>query len=168
MKIPFRIVGGVVLLSSIIIGSIFILIISNPYNISGEDVPFEEIHHRFHCDLYARNTYAISDNESWADLWNNMHNRSLSIPKLPIVNFTTDLIIAVFQGKCPTTGYMTTITKIILTMDHYVVYVDEICPGPNCITFQAVTQPYHIVKISGYPLDLPAQFVYNITTYDCD
>jgi hypothetical protein len=164
MKRSFRIIGGFVLLSLIIIGSIFILQISNPYNITGTDVVFEEIGQGSHCDLTARITYVINENESWYDLWISMHNRSSSIPKLPTFNFTTDLIIAVFQGDCPTTGYMTTISKIILTMDCYVVYVDEICPGPSCITFQAFTQP---CQISGYPLDLPAQFVYNITTYEC-
>jgi hypothetical protein len=158
----------VVLLTSILIGSIFILIVSNPYNISGTDIAFEEIDQGFYCGLTARITYVISENESWSELWTNMHNICSSVPNLPLANFTTDLIIAVFQGELATGGYMTTITKIVRTINRYLVYVDEIHPGPNCGTTQALTQPYHIVRITGYPLDLPTQYVYNITVYDCN
>ena len=119
-----------------------------------------------HCGITARITYVINENESWAELWTKIHNRSSGIAPLPPANFTTELIIAVFQGDCPTGGYMTTIKKIILTSVNYVVFADEIRPHPNSCQTQAFTQPYHIVKISGYSQDFPVQFVYNITTSD--
>ena len=175
-----RIIIGVVLLLSIVVGSVFILGMINQPNQPNEptqpnqpinpesDISFLDIDYGFHCDVDERLNYTISDNQSWQDLWNDIYGKSYSVPTLPEVNFTTDLIFAVFQGERPTSGFVTNITQIDLTEDGYLVYVDELHPGPSCGAFQVLTQPYHIVKISGYPLDLPAQFIYNITTYDCD
>ena len=95
-----------------------------------------------------------------------MHDICSSIPELTAVNFTTDLMFAVFQDQCVTGGYMTTITRIALASNSYVVCVDELNPGPGCIVTHALTEPYHIVKISGFSQDLPAQFVYNIAVVD--
>lgn len=160
MRSSFRIIGTAVILSAILIASV--LMISDHYDIIGTDVAFEEIDQGLYNGLTTRITYVINENESWYDLWKRMHNRSSSVPKLPSVNFTTNMVIAVFQGQCATSGYKTTITKILLTPVNYVVYIDEIHPGPNSINLQVITHPYHVVKISSNSSDFPVQFVYNI------
>jgi len=88
-------------------------------------------------------------------------------PEVPSVNFTSEMLIAVFQGERGSSGYLTHITRIIMTNTYYLVYVDEIHPGENCGTLTVMTYPYHIVKINGHPLNLPVLFVYNITIHDC-
>jgi hypothetical protein len=168
MNSSSRIIIGVVLLSTIVVGSIFILGMTNQPIITDSDIAFLDIDNGFYCGVVERLNYTINDRTSWQNLWNDIYSTCSSIPDLPEVNFSTDFILAVFQGERPTGGFVTNITQIDLTEDGYIVYVDELHPGPNCGVTQALTQPYHIVKISGYPLDLPAQFVYNITTYDCE
>jgi hypothetical protein len=174
MKSSSRIIIGVVLLLSMVVGSVFILGMNNQPNEPNQpinpksDIPFLDIDYGFYCGVDARRNYTICDNQSWQNLWNDIYSTHYPVPELPEVNFSIDLIFVVFQGVRSTGGYVTNITQIDLTEDEYIVYVDELHPGPSCGVTEALTQPYHIVKISGYPLDLPAQFVYNITTYECE
>ncbi|MFX1253386.1 MAG: protease complex subunit PrcB family protein [Promethearchaeota archaeon] len=130
-------------------------------------IHFDDIEQESNCGIFTKTNHMITEFEAWAKLWTDIHRIYYPLPELYPVDFTTDLIFAVFQGECPTGGYMTNITRIILTETSYEVYIDEFHPGAHCVTTQALTQPYHIVKISNFPQDLPVQFVYNIIVDDC-
>ena len=171
MNSSSRMIIGVVLLSSMIVGSVFILGMSNqpnqpiqPYS----DISFYDIDFGYYCGVTKRLNFTINDHDSWQNLWSDIYSTHYPVPELPEVDFSRELIFAVFQGERISGGFFTNITQIDLVEDGYIVYVDELHPGPNCGVTDALTQPYHIVKISGYPQNLPAQFIYNITTCDCE
>lgn len=63
------------------------------------------------------------------------------------VDFTKDMLIATFQCSRPTGGYSIEITKIVETGNNLEVYLKDISPGYGCIVTEALTSPYHIVKI---------------------
>ncbi len=134
----------------------------------GTEVPYEEVHNWGGSGYAVRANFTIRNATVWENLWLDLHSGHSSIPEVPTVNFTSEFLIAVFQGERPSSGYWTDITRIILIRGYYLVYVDEVHPGANCGTLTVMTYPYHIVKISDYPLDLPVRFVYNITVYDCE
>jgi hypothetical protein len=132
------------------------------------EVPFEEIDPGRGYDYESRANFTIRNATAWENLWLDLYSGHSHIPEVPTVNFTSEMLIAVFQGIRGSSGYGTTITRIIVTNAYYVVYVDEIHPGEGCGVLAVLTYPYHIVKIGDYPLNLPVQFVYNITIYDCE
>ena len=131
------------------------------------EVPFEVIDSGGGYNYESRDNFIITNSTFWENLWLFLYSGHSHPPEVPIVNFTSEILIAVFQGERGSSGYSTNITRIVMTIVYYVVYVDEIHPGENCGILTVMTYPYQIVKIGDHPLNLPVQFIYNITDYDC-
>ncbi|MHA1389678.1 MAG: protease complex subunit PrcB family protein [Candidatus Thorarchaeota archaeon] len=132
------------------------------------EVPFEVVDPGDGYYYATRDNFTITNKTIWEDLWQFLYSGHSHPPELPIVNFTSEMLIAVFQGERGSGGYLINITRIIVTNTQYIVYIDEPHPGENCVVTAVMTYPYHTVKISDYPLNLPVQYVYNITTYNCE
>ncbi|MGY5853399.1 MAG: protease complex subunit PrcB family protein [Candidatus Thorarchaeota archaeon] len=107
---------------------------------------FEEIEQGCYCGIKTRAEYVIENNESWGLLWTDLHNISTGVPNLPSVNFTIEVVFAVFLGEFNTGGYTAEITRIAPIANRLTIYIRETHPGAGCGTTQALTQPYHIVK----------------------
>ena len=183
MKNSSRIIGGVLILC-IVLTTVFIVLLTTPPEsivedeevlvedpqpiVEDEEVLFEDVRQGSDCGVLERIEQKITDLETWEVLWAEMERGYIPVDQTPRIEFSTNVLFAVFQGECPTSGYTTTITRIVLTSTGYVVFVDEVHPGPDCGTLQALTQPHHIVVAPSLYQNLPVQFVYNITTYDCD
>ena len=154
--------GTVIIVVSLIVGSaLFVQIDMYPL-----PVHFEEIEQGFFCGLKARVNYAIEDNDTWNTLWTDMHNTSSGVPELPYVNFTREVVIAVFLGDFPTGGYVANITGIMSDGGHINVIIREQHPGDSCVVFMAFTQPYHIVKASIKSIE-SVEFYYNLVINEC-
>lgn len=63
------------------------------------------------------------------------------------IDFNQEMVIAVFQGTEPNSGYSLEISKIEESSDTLQISTKEVLPGKGCITAQVVTQPYQIVKL---------------------
>jgi hypothetical protein len=157
--------------SAVLIGSILLvaMIAYQSSLFAGRVVPgldFEEIDKGSYCGIKSRVDYVISDNASWNTLWTDLHNISTGHPDLPFVNFSREVVIAVFIGEFSTGGYSATISRIDFTLFGTAVYVDEVHPGAGCGVTMALTQPYHIVK-AEINAAVSVQFVYDLITHDC-
>ena len=81
--------------------------------------------------------------EEWSALW---HRHAPDKP-MPPVDFSREMIVAVFMGSRPTAGYSTTILTTMEVKGVLVVRYKETAPPPRAITAQIITFPYHIVAI---------------------
>jgi hypothetical protein len=93
----------------------------------------------------------IDTPEQWEHLWEE-HTSDLIPPlKTPSINFARNLIIAVFSGEKPTSGYRVEIisveTKDIADCDrpHLIVRVHQGLPAS--VTQDVITHPHHIIQI---------------------
>jgi translation elongation factor EF-1alpha len=66
---------------------------------------------------------------------------------IPLPDFSGSMMVAVAAGTKPTGGYAIEITRIIETTNEVRVMATETSPGENCIVTQALTSPFHVVKI---------------------
>ncbi|NHI83461.1 MAG: protease complex subunit PrcB family protein [Candidatus Thorarchaeota archaeon] len=135
---------------------------------SGTDMPFEMVDPGNGYGYESRANFTIENGTFWESLWLELYSGYEPIPEVPAVNFTSETLIAVFQGVRSSGGHWTNITRIIMTDTNYVVYVDEMHPGNGCGVTAVLTYPYQIVKINEHPLSLPVQFIYNIIVYECE
>ncbi len=78
-----------------------------------------------------------------------------SIPKLN-VNFENELLIGVFLGQRPTSGYSINVDKVILENKKIWVYASEICPKKDQAVLMVITYPSVFIKIPkyNYPIEL--------------
>jgi hypothetical protein len=133
----------------------------------GTDVPFEVVDPGGGYGYEARANFTITNATVWESFWLELYSGHYPIPEVPVVNFTTEMLIAVFQGVRGSSGYWTNITRIIMTDLYYAVYADEVHPGEGCGVLTVLTYPYQIVKTGDHPFNLPVLFFYNIIVSDC-
>jgi len=136
--------------------------------LSGTEISFEVVDPGGGYNYEQRTAFTIKNATAWENLWLELYSGHSSIPDVPAVNFTSAMLVAVFQGERGSSGYLTNITRIIMTDAYYVVYVDETHPGEGCAVAAVMTYPYQIIKISDHILDLPLWPIYNIIIHDCE
>jgi hypothetical protein len=79
----------------------------------------------------------------WAALWR------LHAPDrpLPAIDFSKDMVVAIFLGSRPSAGYAVDITGVKDANGAVVVQYRETQPPSTVVTAQVITDPYHMVVI---------------------
>ncbi|MDQ1329264.1 MAG: Protease complex subunit PrcB family protein [Candidatus Poribacteria bacterium] len=137
-------------------------IFANSVKIKIEDVKldseFETITKGTQSGYNKRDSLVIKDQAEWEKIWN-LHTSNLDqIPRVPKVDFNTDMVIAIFRGEFRTSGYLTEITQINESNDKIEVTVTETDEVKGMV-LDVLTYPYHIIKVKKS--DLPVNFIYN-------
>lgn len=70
----------------------------------------------------------------------------------PALDFTRETAIAVFMGERPTGGYAIHVDSVTRSDGELLVAVVLQAPGPECMTTQALTQPYKMVSVPTGPI----------------
>ena len=107
-----------------------------------------------------RKLVVIKNENDWKALWNSHASLLLPPKEPPLVDFQTEMIVAVFSGEKGTGGYGIEITRIEEDSAKHVVqvFVRESKPPAGAIVVQALSQPCHIVKLTR--VELPVTFVF--------
>ena len=87
--------------------------------------------------------------EQWTALWKKHLVSDPNSPPVPAVDFTNNIVAAVFSGEKPTGGYTVEITAAEKSDGALLIYYRETSPRTGGIVTQALTQPFHIVTIAG-------------------
>ncbi|HEV3485198.1 MAG TPA: protease complex subunit PrcB family protein [Vicinamibacterales bacterium] len=95
-------------------------------------------------------TVVVRTAADWAELW----KEHTGTANPPAVDFTRTMVVAVFAGMRPSGGYAVEITQIEKTDAAIVVTYRERKPGPDDITTQALTFPFHIVRTDAHAGDV--------------
>ncbi len=90
-----------------------------------------------------RKNLAIYDETEFAALWEKIH------PEDPLasVDFTSEYVIAVFAGEKSSGGHTITVEKVTENDTTRTVSILMSEPAADCIVTQAITSPYHIIKV---------------------
>jgi len=91
---------------------------------------------------------ARSQNE-WTALWREHASGDSSSRPPPAIDFEKEVVVALFLGERPTGGYDVQISRAEQTNDGLIIYYREKDPPPGGMVIQALTQPFHIVRIIG-------------------
>lgn len=90
----------------------------------------------------ARQVFVRSDAEL-RQLWQ-QHAPERALPK---VDFTREMVVAVFMGSRPNAGFSTAVVSTTAAAGVLMVRYSETKPSPGAVTAQVLTFPYHIVAI---------------------
>lgn len=80
----------------------------------------------------------------WAALW--ARHAGLSVVP-PAVDFSTEMIIAVFAGERPTSGYEVEITRVLSTDQGLRVTYQEHAPPAGTLVRPVLTTPFHVIRL---------------------
>ena len=87
---------------------------------------------------------AVRSAAEWSALWKT-HDPSGQSP--PAVDFSREMVVAVFLGSRPTAGYEVEIVRAVGNGGTLLVEYVETGPSRDAITAQVLTAPYHLAAI---------------------
>ncbi len=122
-----------------------------PTFVPGAEIPFETIA-RDELSRYDKpepNLLLITDRDQEEALAKLLFKQE-DIDQLKEVDFQANLVIALFRGDYPSSGYEGVIEHIIRRGNKLYVYAQLWKPGPNVPIRPAATSYYHIVKIAWH------------------
>lgn len=97
--------------------------------------------------IEARREVVVRDAGSFRALWAGHVAGRSPPPPLPAVDFSRELVVAVFAGAQPTGGYSLSPPSLEIGRGRTLVRFVLKRPGPNCLSTQVVTQPFAMVRI---------------------
>ena len=118
-------------------------------NVGSDDkkLPMEIVIDGTFSAIDERREVLINDNEKYQALMNEHYKNLDQMPRIPVVDFTKNSVVAVFIGPKDNGGYIVAIDSINEGSSSLSVNVSEIAPGKNCNVTQAISKPFTIVKI---------------------
>lgn len=128
---------------------IAVFIISGCSN-SGSDntkLPLEIVIDGTYSAVEDKREMLITTNDQYQSLMSEVYKNLDQMPRIPVVDFNKNSVVAVFIGERSNGGYMVSIDSINESSKNIHVNIIESTPGPNCITTQALTRPFTLVKI---------------------
>src|SRR5215470_9736911 len=99
----------------------------------------------------------VRTQDDWAGLWSRHMRTQIAPPPPPPVDFSRDMVVALFMGERPTGGYAIEVTRIERTDSGLSVHYRTTRPDPAAMHAQALTQPFHLVSLPR--TDGPVTFV---------
>jgi hypothetical protein len=88
----------------------------------------------------------VRSSVEWEALWK---EHGVTQP-LPVVNFSKEIVAAVFLGSRPTGGFNVEILSTRLEGDALIVEYGERRPGRGDIVSQVLTSPFHLVRLPAH------------------
>ncbi len=126
--------------SEVIVGTL------SPKAEEGKELLFETLLVEKNSNYAERENYIIKNGQEWENLLSKIKIDEIISTSFLNVDFSDEMLAAVFQGEKNSGGYGINIYKITEDKKDINVFVEEVSPGPDCITTAEITQPYHIVK----------------------
>jgi len=92
----------------------------------------------------------IRNQDEWKAFWKR-HSFIDTNPALaPIIDFEREMVVGIFLGEKHTGGYEVEIVRAERSDSALYFYYREKSPPPGAIVTQALTQPFHLVKLAKY------------------
>ena len=89
----------------------------------------------------------VRSQAEWDALWKRHVSIETNPPPPPTIDFNKQIVIGVFLGEKPTGGFDVEIIRAEQTDSALVIHYREKNPLQGGIVIQALTQPFHIIKV---------------------
>ena len=101
-------------------------------------------------------TMVVRTQGDWDTLWKRHASIQSPPPPAPAVDFSREMVAGVFAGEKNTGGYEVEITGVEVKDSRVYVRYGEKAPPSGGIVTQALTQPFHLIKLPKS--DMPIVF----------
>jgi protease stability complex PrcB-like protein len=119
----------------------------SPMATAGMVTSFSTVAKGFSSGITEPTQVAIRTRDEWAAFWRRHTRSRVDPPSAPPVDFSREMVVGIFMGERGTGGYEVEITKVERDESHLRVSYRATSPDPGAILIQALTQPYHVIKL---------------------
>jgi len=96
----------------------------------------------------AEETYFLaSDQTELLEIWSRGYADRLTLPEVPEVNFDREVVVGVFLGERPTSGYAVSVEGIEIDGNDLFVDVFKTVPDEGITVSQVITSPWLIIRV---------------------
>ena len=92
-------------------------------------------------------TFVVRDSATWESTWNQIHRRLSSVPPLPAVNFSVEMIAVAGLGGQPTSGYDLVLSNASEGDGTVTVEAKTRSPATRCAILPVVTSPIDLARL---------------------
>jgi hypothetical protein len=96
--------------------------------------------------IASTSTVIVRDEVAWQALWNEARIRS----PIPKIDFTKRMIVGIFLGTRPTSGFSVQVVEVVSEQEVLVVKYSERRPSPRAMVMQVLTAPFAIVSVPAH------------------
>lgn len=121
---------------------------------------FETLQKGAHSGVTDKKAVLVTDEAAWKAQWQQMSATQVPAPAAPALDFSQQAVLAVYMGEQRTGGYAIEITGVELTNGKLRVTVRQTRPGQGAMVTQALTQPFHVVRIPKVPAGTQVEVVW--------
>jgi protease stability complex PrcB-like protein len=113
----------------------------------GETVPFSTLGKGINSGIREPAQVVVRSQSEWVALWGRHLRTRTAPPPPPAVDFTTEMVVALFLGERSTGGYEIEVTQVERTDPGLAVRFRVKKPDPGAMPMQVLTQPFHLIKL---------------------
>jgi len=139
------------------VASFMLLLASCTACAAAAPVPFSTLAKGLASGVAQPTQIVVRTQSDWAALWSRHMRTQIAPPAPPPVDFSRDMVVALFMGERPSGGYAIEVTRIDRTDSGLSVHYRTRQPDPAAMQAQALTQPFHLVALPR--TDGPVTFV---------
>jgi hypothetical protein len=111
-------------------------------------VPFQTVAKGSLSGVREPSQVIIRSQAKWLALWHRHTLVDTNPAPAPVINFDKEIVAAVFLGEKPTGGYSVEIIRAEQMNGSLLIEYREKSPPPSSMTIQALTQPFHIIRLA--------------------
>lgn len=115
--------------------------------------------------IVGKRLQVIRDSAEFSTFWSEHAAIFAPVPAQPAVDFSSNMLVAVFSGTKRSGGYSVDVIRVDEYPDFVDVAVEHTEPGSSCVTTSALTQPHHVVSIPA--IEKPVVFTEVIVVNEC-
>ena len=112
-------------------------------------VTFQTVGKGYRSGVHAPLQIAARSQSEWTALWRQHTSVDASSQQPSTIDFEKEIVIGLFLGDKPTGGYDVQISRVERNNNALTIYYQEKSPPLGAVVTQALTQPFHIVRIIG-------------------
>jgi hypothetical protein len=92
----------------------------------------------------------IRNQDEWNTFWKRHSATDTNPPPAPIIDFDREMVVGIFLGEKSTGGYEVEIVRAERRNSSLYFYYWGKSPPPGVMVTQALTQPFHLVRVAKY------------------
>jgi hypothetical protein len=116
----------------------------------GTRLPIDTIEKGYRSGVRESLQLVIRNQDEWNAFWKRHVSIDTNPPPAPIIDFNREMVVGIFLGEKSTGGYQVEIVQAERRDSSVYFYYREKSPPPGAMVIQALTQPFHLVRVAKY------------------